>query len=154
MDSKLIWYTARASGLVTWALLAASVLWGLALSSRLLRNRPRQAWLLDLHRFLAASAVAFLAIHVTSIVLDTYVHFGVVEVLVPFTGSWHPGAVAWGIAGLYLLPPSRSRPFCGHACRNGCGAPPTSSASPSSQWQPCTASRPAPTATPSPCRRV
>lgn len=103
MDSKLIWYTARASGLVTWALLAASVLWGLLLSSRLLRNRPRQAWLLDLHRFLAAAAVAFLAIHVTSIVLDSYVHFGVVEVLVPFTGSWHPGAVAWGIAGLYLL---------------------------------------------------
>jgi sulfoxide reductase heme-binding subunit YedZ len=31
------------------------------------------------------------------------VHFGIVEVLVPFTGSWHTGAVAWGIAGLYLV---------------------------------------------------
>ncbi len=103
MKSTLIWYTARASGLVTWALLAAGMLWGLVLSSRALRSRLRQAWLLDLHRFLAAAAVVFLGVHVTSIVLDTYVHFGVIEVLVPFTGSWHPGAVAWGVAGLYLL---------------------------------------------------
>jgi predicted ferric reductase len=103
MDSKLIWYTARASGIVTWALLAASVLWGLALSSRMLRARTRPAWLMDLHRFLGGAAVVFLAVHVTSIVLDTYVHFGIVEILVPFTGAWHPDAVAWGIAGLYLL---------------------------------------------------
>lgn len=103
MNSTLIWYTARASGLVTWALLAAGMLWGLVISSGALRARVRQAWLLDLHRFLAAAAVVFLAIHVTSIVLDTYVNFGVLQVLVPFTGSWHPGAVAWGVAGLYLL---------------------------------------------------
>jgi DMSO/TMAO reductase YedYZ heme-binding membrane subunit len=103
MDSKLIWYTARASGLVTWALLAASVLWGLALTTKVLRGRPRAAFILDLHRFLGAAALVFLTIHVTSIVLDSYVHFGIIEVLVPFTGSWHPGAVAWGIAGLYLL---------------------------------------------------
>ena len=32
-----------------------------------------------------------------------YVHFGLVEVLVPFTGTWHPAAVAWGIIGLYAL---------------------------------------------------
>jgi predicted ferric reductase len=103
MDSKLIWYTARASGLVTWALLAASVLWGLALSTRLLQNRARPAWLLDLHRFLSAAALVFLAIHVSSIMLDSYVHFGIIEVLVPLTGSWHPVAIAWGIAGLYLM---------------------------------------------------
>jgi DMSO/TMAO reductase YedYZ heme-binding membrane subunit len=103
MTSELIWYTARASGIVTWILLAASVVWGLALTTKVLRGRPRPAWILDLHRFLGATAPVFLTIHVTSIMLDSYVHFGIVEVLVPFTGSWHPGAVAWGIAALYLL---------------------------------------------------
>jgi DMSO/TMAO reductase YedYZ heme-binding membrane subunit len=58
---------------------------------------------LDLHRFLGGAAVVFLGVHITSILLDTYVHFGIVEVLVPFTGTWHPGAVAWGIAAFYLL---------------------------------------------------
>ena len=36
MHTTLLWYTARAAGIVTWALLAASVLWGLALSTRVL----------------------------------------------------------------------------------------------------------------------
>jgi predicted ferric reductase len=103
MHTTLLWYTARAAGIVTWALLAASVLWGLALSTRVLRGRPRPAWLLDLHRFLGGAAVVFLAVHIVTIVFDTYVHFGLVEVLVPLTGSWRPGAVAWGIVAMYLL---------------------------------------------------
>jgi predicted ferric reductase len=104
MNSKLWWYAARANGLVAWALLAASVLWGLALSTKVgAGKRPRPAWMLDLHRFLGAAGLVFTGIHVISILLDSYVHFGLVEVLVPLTGNWHPVAVAWGIAALYLF---------------------------------------------------
>ncbi|HEY3763873.1 MAG TPA: ferric reductase-like transmembrane domain-containing protein, partial [Gaiellales bacterium] len=101
--STLLWYTARAAGIVSWALLAASVLWGLALSTRLLRGRPRPAWLLDLHRFLGGAAVVFLVVHVVTIMLDTYVHFGLVEVLVPLAAGWRTVPVAWGIVAMYLL---------------------------------------------------
>jgi hypothetical protein len=88
---------------VAWALVAASVVWGLVLSTKVLGRRPRPAWVLDLHRFLGAAAVVFTGIHVASLILDGYVHFGLVEVLVPFTGTWHPVAVAWGIVAMYLL---------------------------------------------------
>ena len=101
--SQLWWYTARAGGIMAWALMAASVLWGLALSTKVLRGRPRPNWILDLHRFLGGLALIFTAVHVVAIVFDSYVHFGLVQVLVPFTGTWHPAAVAWGIVGLYLL---------------------------------------------------
>jgi DMSO/TMAO reductase YedYZ heme-binding membrane subunit len=103
MSSQLWWYTARSGGIVAWALLAASVLWGLALSTKVFGKRPRPNWLLDLHRFLGGLAVVFTAIHVLSIMIDTYVDFGPVEILVPFTGTWHPVAVAWGVISLYLL---------------------------------------------------
>ena len=103
MSSTLIWYTARASGIVTLMLVSASVLFGLLMSTSLVDARIRLAWVLDLHRFLGATAVAFLVLHVGSILLDSYVHFGLIEVLVPFTGTWHPVAVAWGIVSLYLL---------------------------------------------------
>ena len=103
MKSELLWYTARSSGIVAWALVSASVLWGLVLSTKVFGKRPRPNWVLDLHRFLGGTAVVFTAIHVASIVLDSYVHFGLVDVLVPFTSSWHPVAVAWGIVALYLL---------------------------------------------------
>jgi predicted ferric reductase len=103
MNSQLFWYTARSSGIVAWLLVTLGVLWGLTLSTKVLHGRPRPNWLLDLHRFLGAAAVVFTAIHVSSIVADSYVHFGLVEVLVPFASAWHPAAVAWGIVALYLL---------------------------------------------------
>jgi DMSO/TMAO reductase YedYZ heme-binding membrane subunit len=98
-----LWYVARAGGLLSWVLLAAGVVWGLALSSRVFGRRPRPAWLLDLHRYLGGLAVTFVGVHVAAIALDTYVHFGLADVLVPFAGSWHPAAVAWGIVAMYLL---------------------------------------------------
>lgn len=103
MNNQLWWYVARSGGIVAWAMLAASVMWGLALSTKVLRGRPRPNWILDLHRFLGGAALVFTGIHVLSLVLDSYVHFGLTEVLVPFTGTWHPVAVAWGVIGLYLL---------------------------------------------------
>lgn len=103
MTEHIWWYTARAGGIIAWALLGASVLWGLALSTRVLRGRPRPNWILDLHRFLGGLALVFTGIHVVALVADSYTHFGPVEILVPFTGSWHPVAVAWGVIGLYLL---------------------------------------------------
>jgi predicted ferric reductase len=103
MNDQLWWYVARASGLVGWFLCTLAVVWGLALSTRLLGKRPKPAWLLDLHRFLGGLATTFVVIHVGGLVADSYTHFGVADVLVPLASSWKPGAVAWGIAGFYLL---------------------------------------------------
>ena len=52
VTTKLAWYVARSSGIVAWATVTASILWGLTLSSRLVRKRGVPAWLLDLHRYL------------------------------------------------------------------------------------------------------
>jgi hypothetical protein len=103
MTTQLWWDVARAGGLLGWALLAASVLWGLALSSRIFGRRPRPAWLLDLHRYLGGLAVIFVGVHVVATMLDTYVSFGPAQAFLPFASSWHPVAVAWGIVALYLL---------------------------------------------------
>jgi DMSO/TMAO reductase YedYZ heme-binding membrane subunit len=103
VTSQLWWYTARAGGIVAWALLAASVVWGLLLSTRLRPGGVAPSWLLDLHRFLGGLAVIFVGVHVVSIMLDSYVHFGLADALVPFASSWHPVWVAWGIVAMYLL---------------------------------------------------
>jgi DMSO/TMAO reductase YedYZ heme-binding membrane subunit len=100
---KIPWYVARSSGIVAWALILATIVWGLLLATKVLGRRPAPAWLLSLHRYLGALALAFVGVHVGAILLDTYTDFGLTDVLVPFTGSWHPWAVAWGIVGMYLL---------------------------------------------------
>jgi predicted ferric reductase len=97
------WYVARSAGLVAWLLVVASCAWGLLHATRALGRRPTPAWMLSTHRYLSALALAFVAVHVVAIVADSYVQFGIVDVLVPFAASWHPLAVAWGIVAMYLL---------------------------------------------------
>jgi predicted ferric reductase len=103
VNDKVWWYATRSAGIVAWVLLALSVLWGLALSTKAFGKRPRPNWLLDLHRFLGGLAVIFTGVHVVAIVLDSFVAFSPLNVVVPFTGTWHPGAVAWGIVAMYAL---------------------------------------------------
>lgn len=102
-DSQLLWYTARAAGLVAWALSATTVLWGLALSTRALGRRPKPAWLADLHQYLGGLTVVFTAVHIAALALDDYVQFSPTDLFIPLAADWRPLAVAWGIVGLYLL---------------------------------------------------
>jgi predicted ferric reductase len=103
VTTQLWWLVARASGFVAWALVANSVIVGLLLSTRLTRGRPTPAWLTDMHRFLGGTAVVFTLLHVGGLVADTYVHFGLADLLVPLASSWRPGAAALGVVSLYLL---------------------------------------------------
>lgn len=103
MPDQLWWFLARASGLVTLGASGGSVIWGLLLSTRLIRRRSLPKWLLDLHRFLGALTIAFLVLHVGALVADSFVHFGVADVLVPFHSSWRTVAVGWGVIAAYVL---------------------------------------------------
>ena len=103
MSTHVWWYLARASGLVAWAMLTASVLWGVVLSSGAFPRQRRPAWLLDLHRWLGALTLAFVGLHVGALVADSYVQIGLTDVLVPFASSWRPVAVAFGVASGWLL---------------------------------------------------
>jgi sulfoxide reductase heme-binding subunit YedZ len=103
VTQKLAWYVSRSSGLITWALVAASIVWGITLSSRLLRRRGIPAWLLDLHRYLAALSLIFTAVHILGLVADNYVYFGWKELFVPNGSPWKTGPVTWGVFSFYLL---------------------------------------------------
>ncbi len=103
VSSHVWWWLARASGLVAWATAAAAVTWGLALSSKVLRRRRIPAWLLDLHRYLGTLTIVFVGVHLAALLLDTYVHFTLGDLLIPMTSPWRPRAVAWGILAFDLL---------------------------------------------------
>lgn len=96
------WYATRATGITAWAAALVSTLAGLALATRTLGAKPKGPWLLDLHRGLAGVTVAFTALHLAALVADSYVHFGVADVLVPFASGWKPGAVAAGVIAMWL----------------------------------------------------
>lgn len=103
LNPNVWWYLARSSGLVAWALMATTVAWGLVHAGRLTRKVPPPAWNLDIHRFLGGLSVVFVGLHIVGLMADKYVDFGLLQVLVPFASKWRPGAVAWGVTGLYVL---------------------------------------------------
>ena len=105
VNPNLPWYIARSSGIVAWALVTASVIWGLAFSGKLTRHPklPSPAWMLDLHRFLGGMAVVFTGFHIAGLMMDKFVGYGPAQIAVPFTGVYRPVATAWGIIGCYLL---------------------------------------------------
>jgi methionine sulfoxide reductase heme-binding subunit len=99
----MIWYLARAGGVVAYLLLTFTVCIGVGLAGRArVPGFPRVA-VNELHRFAGMLAGTFIAIHVGAVLLDTYVHFTVPQVLVPLADSYRPLAVAMGIVAAELL---------------------------------------------------
>ncbi|MFM8304141.1 MAG: hypothetical protein ACKOA9_07590 [Actinomycetota bacterium] len=103
MSDHLAWYVSRATGIVAWGLLVASMLWGFLHATRLLGRRARPWWMLGVHRFLGALAVVFVVVHVLALVADNYTTFGLVDILVPLASRWRALPVAFGVVGLYVL---------------------------------------------------
>lgn len=103
VPDQLWWYVARSGGILALLLAATSVIWGLLISTRLLRGRPSPKWLTSLHRYLGTLTVAFTTIHIAALVADSYVSFGWREILVPMASVWKPAPVAFGVVAFYLL---------------------------------------------------
>lgn len=95
-------FVASASGLLAWALLSASVLGGLLVSTRLTRGSARQ-WTQGLHEFIGALAVIFTVIHIASVPADPQLGIGLRQLLIPFTRLGNPLAQGCGVLAAYLL---------------------------------------------------
>jgi predicted ferric reductase len=99
----IVWYVARAGGILAYGLLSASVILGLTLSLKAkLPGWPRFA-VEDLHRFVGLLAGTFILIHVGALLIDSYVPFSLANVLIPGSDSYRPVSVAFGIVAAELL---------------------------------------------------
>ncbi len=102
-DPQLWWYVTRASALIAWVLLTLSVVWGVLLSTRILRKVDDAGRLQDLHRFLGSLALIMIGLHLVSLVLDPWAHFSAADLFLPLESAYRPIPVAIGIIALYLL---------------------------------------------------
>lgn len=97
------WYLARGTGLVSMLLLTAVLVLGiLSRSGKPVAGLPRFVTQ-GLHRNVSLLAVAFLTVHVVTVVLDPYALTGVVDVLVPFGAGYRPLYVGLGTLALDLV---------------------------------------------------
>lgn len=108
-DPALWWYVTRASAIIAWALMVASVIWGILLATRVMKPKDNPSWLLDLHRWLAGLSVVFVGIHMFSLFVDKFAAFSLADLLVPFHSHYQKTAwlggwpVVLGVICTYLL---------------------------------------------------
>jgi sulfoxide reductase heme-binding subunit YedZ len=102
-SSPVDWYAARAAGVVAYLLLTAVVSFGLTMSSRKRIERWPRFALEEVHRFGGILVGVFIAIHVVTIAIDSYLRFSLAAILVPFVSSYRPLWVALGIVAAELL---------------------------------------------------
>jgi len=104
-EPQIWWYVTRASAVIAWVLLTVAVLWGVLLSTRVLRKIDNPSWLQDLHRYLGGMALVMIVLHMVSLVLDGYAHFSIEELLVPFAiePRFAGLPIALGILAFYIL---------------------------------------------------
>jgi DMSO/TMAO reductase YedYZ heme-binding membrane subunit len=87
-SSTAFWYASRATGVVALLLLTAVFVLGVTVSRQTrLPGLPRFA-VTDLHRNISLLAVSFVAVHVLTAVLDTYVHIPLLSSVIPFASGY------------------------------------------------------------------
>lgn len=116
---SITWDVARASGLVAYALVTASVALGLALSLGWRSPRWTRFVTNETHRFVTLLGLVLTGIHGISIAIDPFIGFTPLEVVVPFLSHYRPLWIALGIVGAYLLAAVYAsewlRPYVGYA---------------------------------------
>ena len=102
-DTTAFWFLSRSAGLVAYTLLWLNVISGLLLSGRLLRQTLAPALIAQIHQTLSASALAFALFHGLVLLGDRYAGLSLSDLLVPFSGSFHPVWMAGGQISALLL---------------------------------------------------
>jgi sulfoxide reductase heme-binding subunit YedZ len=100
--SQDLWYVSRASGLTLLILFSAVMVLGVA--SRLgsaPRRWPRFVFP-EVHRTLALFSVAFLALHVLTAILDSFVTIGWAATVLPFASGYRTLAIGLGTLAVDL----------------------------------------------------
>jgi predicted ferric reductase len=98
-----VWYAIRASGLVAYLLLTASTVWGIMLTSKVVKEWVPAAVALDLHNYLSWTAVGITVLHAVLLLVTSFYDYSVLNLLIPFTGPYDPFWVGLGIISLYLM---------------------------------------------------
>ena len=103
MSTTAFWYASRATGIVALLLLTAVLVLGILVNRQgRLPGLPRFA-VTDIHRNLSLLAVAFIAVHVLTAVLDSYVHIPLLSAVIPFASGYERLWLGLGAISLDLM---------------------------------------------------
>ncbi|NBV26290.1 MAG: hypothetical protein EBR99_03140, partial [Actinobacteria bacterium] len=103
LTSPYIWYTSRISGVIALVMLTLVIVLGILISTRVGGRRVGRFEITEMHRSISLVAMIFVAIHVVTTVIDTYVNINWISAVVPLTSSYKRLPVAIGTVAIDLM---------------------------------------------------
>lgn len=103
MNTPLLWFANRGTGIVLMVLLTGTTLLGLLATRGDAGRRLPRFVTQSIHRNLSLLSLALLAAHVAAAVLDEYVDIRWWQAVVPFGGTYKPFYLALGTMALDLM---------------------------------------------------
>lgn len=102
VSSKAIWYLTRGTGIVALLLLTTVAVLGILNAVRWSPRAQPRFVLQMVHRNVSLLAVAFIAVHIVTAVIDSFAPIRWIDAVVPFTSAYRPvwlglGAVAFDL---------------------------------------------------------
>lgn len=102
-DRSMTWQLIRSSGLTAYILYTVSMLWGLTLSSKVVKDWSPGTLSMLLHVSVSWLGTGFVAVHAVLLLFDKYVTYTVPEILLPFFGPYRPLAVGLGTITFWVM---------------------------------------------------
>ena len=90
MNSEILWFLARASGITAYLLIAASMIAGIVLKSRPFGAALKAPIALDVHRFITTLALAAIGVHGLALIADSTVEIEFGDLFIPFAAPYKP----------------------------------------------------------------
>jgi len=99
----LTWIVLRAAGIGAYLMLFSSVSWGLVATTSLFGKRVAKATAISVHQLISTVALVLLATHIGGLLVDSFMPFKPIDVLLPFHTTFKPVAVAFGIGAMWAM---------------------------------------------------
>jgi sulfoxide reductase heme-binding subunit YedZ len=84
--NEVLWYSSRATGIVSVVLMTAVLVLGMVITRT--RHASASAIVMGVHRSLSLGMSVFLLVHIVTAIAETYVNIGWVSLLIPFTSGY------------------------------------------------------------------
>jgi predicted ferric reductase len=103
VSSQTLWYVSRATGLVSLALLTLTAVLGALNTGRFAAPRWPRFVVTAVHRNISLVTTAFLVVHITTAIVDSYAGIGWLDAVIPFGSIYHPVWLGFGAIAFDLL---------------------------------------------------
>lgn len=97
----MTWLLTRSAGVGAYLMLYLAVAWGLLATTSLVTKRVSKRSSTAFHGFVASAGLLLLALHLVGLLLDRFVRFDTLDLLVPYRASYRPFALTLGIVAMY-----------------------------------------------------